>query len=425
MTEQEKQLGRRNFIKAVATLPAAGALLWKGASIRPVRAGFIGPGLQGRVLMENSNPDFLKLVAVSDVFPSNLEKGLEIARKNHDPEVKGYSDYRQLLDRKDIEAVLIAVPLWAHAQVAIDALQAGKHVFVEKTMAYTVEECKKLIQAARSARKNLQVGHQRAYSPLYHQAYQLIKDGTIGEIFHVRALWHRNGDWRRKVIDPKFDPRPWGYEDVEHFTNWRLYNKYSHGLMSELCSHQVHVVNWFTGQLPLSVMGSGGVYRYKDGREVNDHVYTIFEYPNNLTLTYSSIQSNAHDHYYEEFMGTKGTIFLSGETEALLFMEGQKGKSTEITATADTGGPLLQASESRSRDAAGSSVTGKGTGGFSAVSAYKVEIEGFARTIRNGEPNLCDGEEGLKAAAAILRADEAIAQKTKLALGQELLTLKI
>ncbi|PYV31167.1 MAG: oxidoreductase, partial [Acidobacteria bacterium] len=125
MTEQEKQLGRRNFIKAVATLPAAGALLWKAASIRPVTAGIIGPGGQGRVLMENCNPNFVKLVAVCDIFPPNLLRGMNIAKKNHDPNAEGYSDYRKLLERKDIEAVLIATPLWMHSRMAVDALQAG------------------------------------------------------------------------------------------------------------------------------------------------------------------------------------------------------------------------------------------------------------------------------------------------------------
>ena len=120
MTEAERQLGRRNFMKAVATLPAAGALVWKAASIRPVRAGIIGPGGQGRVLMENCNPSFLRLVAVCDIYPPNLKKGLEIARAKHDAGAEGYADYRRLLDRKDIEAVIVAVPLWAHAQVAVE-----------------------------------------------------------------------------------------------------------------------------------------------------------------------------------------------------------------------------------------------------------------------------------------------------------------
>jgi predicted dehydrogenase len=423
MTEAERQLGRRNFMKAVATLPAAGALVWKAASIQPVRAAIIGPGGQGRVLMENSNPSFLRLVGVCDIYPPNLQKGLEIARKNHDPNAESFTDYRRLLDRKDIEAVIVAVPLWAHAGIVVDALSAGKHVLCEKTMAYTVEECKKMAAAARAAKRNLQIGHQRAYSPLYHEAYGLVKSGTIGDVYHIRALWHRNGDWRRKPADPNFDPRQWGYANIEHLTNWRLYTKYSHGLMSELCSHQIHAINWFTGGTPQSVMGTGGIHRYRDGREVNDHLYAIFEYPKNLTVTYSSIQSNAYDHYYEELMGTKGTIILSGETEALLFMEGDRGKASELSVVADTGGPVMQASESRARDAAGGAVGGAGKAGFSSLTAYKLELEGFARTIRTGEPNLCDAEAGLKAATAILKADEAIAQGRRLEIGRDLYTM--
>jgi predicted dehydrogenase len=170
-------------------------------------------------------------------------------------------------------------------------------------------------------------------------------------------------------------------------------------------------------------MGSGGIYRYKDGREVNDHLYAIFEYPNNLTVSYSSIQSNAYDHYYEEFMGTKGTIILGGETEAMLFREGERGKGSELSVAADTGGPVMQASESRARDAAGSSVAGGASGSFSSLTAYKLELEGFARTIRNGDANLCDGEAGLRAATAILKADEAIAQGRKVEIGRELYAL--
>ncbi len=420
MTEQERQVGRRNFIKAAATLPAAGALIWKAASLKPVRAGIIGPGGQGRVLMENANPSFLKFVAVADIYPPNLQKGLDIAHKIYDPKAEGYSDYRRLLDRKDVEAIIIAVPLWAHGQVALDSLSAGKHVFVEKTMAYSTDECKKMIQAARSAGKNLQVGHQRAYSPLYHEAYEIIKAGALGEIYHVRAVWHRNGSWKKALPGDNFDPRPWGYANMEHLANWRLYNKYSHGLMSELCSHQIHAINWFMGKTPQSVMGSGGIYRYKDGREVYDHIYTIFEYSDGLTVSYSSIQSNAFDHYYEEFMGTKGTLILSGETEAMLFLEGQKGKMTEITTRPDIGGSVMEASESRARDAAGSSVAGSSSSGVTVLTAYRLELEGFCRTIRNGDPNLCGGEVGLQSAAAILKAQEAATQTTRLAIAREL-----
>ena len=416
LTEEKRKLGRRNFIKAVAATPVAGALVWKASGMTPVRAAIIGPGGEGRVLMENASPSHIRLVAVCDIFPDNLERGLQIARKLHDPSPEGYNDYRRILERRDIEAVIIATPLWMHEEMTVAALQAGKHVLCEKTMAWSVEGCRNMIDAAQSARRNLQIGHQRTYNPLYNEAKELIDAGVIGDLFHVRSLWHRNGDWRRKVPQVDFDPSPWGYADLEHLKNWRLYKKYSAGLMAELGSHQIQVVNWFSGSVPTAVHGSGGIHRYLDGREVYDHVYMMYEYPNDLTVSYSSIQSNAFDHYYEEFMGTKGTLILSGEKEAMLFYEG-KNKPKEATQLqvqgAAGGGPVMQASESRARDAGGSALAASTTD-FTALRGYKTEIEGFCATIRNGAPNLCDGGVGMDAAVAILKGNEAIEKGQKL-----------
>lgn len=418
LTEEKKQLGRRNFIKAVAAMPAAGALVWKASGMTPLRAGIIGPGGQGRVLMENSPPSHIRLVAVCDIFSENLERGLEIARKVHDPRAEGFTDYRRMLERRDIEAVLVASPLWMHEEMVVDALQAGKHVLCEKTMAHDIEGCRRMIEASHAARKNLQVGHQRTYNPLYREAKELIDNGVIGDLFHVRSLWHRNGSWRRKLPETSFDPSPWGYPDMEHLKNWRLYKKYSQGLMAELGSHQMQVVNWFADSLPTSVYGSGGIYRYKDGREVSDHVYLTYEYPDGLTATYSSIQSNAFDHYYEEFMGTEGTILLTGEKEAMLFFEGKGKEATELKVEGAAAGPIMQASESRARDAAGATIAGSSTG-FNALRGYSNEIEGFCATIRNGKPNLCDGPTGMNAAVTILKGNESIEKGEKLEISPE------
>jgi predicted dehydrogenase len=412
LTRAKREIGRRNFIKAVAATPVAGALIWKAVSMRPVRAGIIGTGGQGGVLLENSPPSHIRISAVCDILPQNRERALEIARERHDPEAKAYADYRELLDRRDLEAIIIAAPLWLHAPITIDALEAGKHVFCEKTMARGIDECRRMLDAARSARKNLQIGHQRTYNPLYHEAKQLIDAGTIGDIYHVRSAWHRNSTWRREVPESDFDPSPWGYPDLEHLTNWRLYKDYSLGLMAELASHQLQAVSWFFGRLPERVFGTGGIYRYQDGRELPDHVYLIYEYPGNLTVTYSSIQSNAWDHYYEAFFGTTGTIIMSSEQEALLFYEGG-AEPTELKVENVEGDvPVMQASESRARDAAGQSVAGDSIG-FNALTAYRLELEGFAQTIRTGRPNLCDGVEGMNAAVATIAGYDAVEKKIR------------
>lgn len=419
MTEERRTLGRRNFIKAVATLPAAGALAWKAASMSPVRAAVIGCGGQGRVLLENAPPSHLRIVAICDIAPDNRERALEIARTRHDPNAEPYEDYRQLLERRDVEAVLIASPLWLHERMTVDSLQAGKHTFCEKTMAHSVEECRRMVEAARGARRVLQIGHQRNYNPLYKEAKQLIQRGEIGEVYHVRALWHRNGDWRRPVPDLDFDPSPWGYPSLEHLKNWRLFQTYSQGLMAELGSHQIEVVNSLFGRLPSSVFAAGGVHRYQDGREVSDHIYAVFEYPGNLVVSYSSIQSNAHDHYYEAIFGTQGTIILGGETEALLFYEGDRGEATQIQTQAASSGPVLEASESRAIDAAGGDAAGDRTR-FRAVTAYRFELEGFCNTVRHGAPNLCDGPAGMNACVPILMANKSVDEGKKLEIPAEL-----
>ncbi len=421
LNEKQRELGRRNFLKAVATVPVAGALLWKTYRARPVKAAIVGTGGQGRVLLENAPTSHLRLVAVCDIAPDNLERGLKVARERHDPEAQAYADYNEMLQRSDIEAVLVAAPLWMHEPLTLAALRAGKHVFCEKTMAHSTDECRRMIEASLAARRNLQIGHQRVANPLYHEAYSLVKNGVIGDVYHVRSLWHRNTDWRRSVPEKlEMDPAAHGYPTLEHLKNWRLYDKYSQGLMAELGSHQLQVVNWIADSVPLNVYASGGVYRYKDGREAADHVYAIFEYPEDLTVTYSTIQSNQYDHYYEQIMGTEGTIILQSEREAMLFPEGSKEfEATQISAKSAATGPVMSASESRLRDAAGSSVGGS-TSGYNPLAAYRDELAAFCSTIRYWTANPCDGRAGMAACVPILVANQSMREGRKLEIGPEM-----
>ena len=171
----------------------------------------------------------------------------------------------------------------------------------------------------------LEIGYQRSYNPVYLSAYDgIVRAGLLGDVYHARLSWHRNGNWRRPLEQPPpdYDPARWGYPSLDHLVNWRLYWRYSKGLFGELASHQVNVSNWFFDARPEAVQSTGGIYRWKDGREVYDHVYALFEYPQGRTAVFSSIESNAYERYSETFMGTKGTLILSGETEAYLFEEG-------------------------------------------------------------------------------------------------------
>jgi predicted dehydrogenase len=396
-------LTRREFLKQAALSAAAfsfGILTARANQQDKVRLGVIGTGAQGQNLLRQlmSLPN-AEVVALCDIYVPHRIGAMEIAGEK----TQAYRDYRALLERRDIEAVVIATPLHLHAPMSIDAMRAGKHVFCEKAIAYSLEEAHAMARTARETGRILQIGHQRHYNPIYEQAYRLIQEGAIGRITHVRALWHRNGSWRRPVPDPKF----------ERLLNWRLYKEYSHGLLTELASHQLDVVNWFLGSYPLSVVGMGGIDYWQDGREVYDNVELIFEYPNGVKVVYTSITANAYDGYGEWFMGDKGTIVLTDENKGLLFREPRAGKLEweEDASTVQVGGRTaitLQARPTRRAHTPGEQLS------YGANrNAYYLELEHFCQCVRTGETPRCTAKEAIPALATVLLAEEAIATGTK------------
>jgi predicted dehydrogenase len=320
-----------------------------------------------------------------------------------------------MIRHEDIEAVVIAVPLWAHADVASACMAAGKHVLCEKMMAWDEAGCLKMRQAALDNRRVLEIGYQRNYNQMYQAAHDgIVKAGLLGDVYMSRIAWHRNGNWRRQGTPPSkdYNPSKWGYPDFEHLWNWRLYNRYSRGLIAELASHELNIVNWFFAAEPTSVMGTGGVYRWKDGREVPDHVYVTWEYADGRTAVFSSVESNAFDHYYEAFFGTKGTLILQGEAEAYLFDEGTGKPATSIEVTPKGPGPALEASESRVADAAGRGQAGATSTGDRLL-AYRNEISGFCSTVRTAHPLLCGPDRAMGSARACIAAVEAVTKKSR------------
>lgn len=403
---------RRDFLKgSIAAFSAATASV-EGSGSDQVGVGVIGVGSQGSVLLDRLlRIDGFKVVAICDIYPPHLQRGLERAKG-----AKGYEDYRKMLDEeKGMEAVVIATPLYLHAPMSIDAMEAGKHVFCEKTMAYSVDQARAMARTARRTGKILQIGHQRRYNPLYNHALKLIREQKVlGKITHIRALWHRNSNWRRAVPDPKY----------ERLLNWRLYKEYSGGLMTELGSHQVDVVNWFLDSVPISVVGMAGLDYWKDGREVWDNVGCIFEYPDGIKLFYSSITTNSYDHYYEQFMGDEGTIILLGEREGKLIREPrakelswERFAKKEKTGTGREGIVLDAQATAREREQGEEEkITG-------AEDAYLLELRGFLDCIRKGDKPLCDEEAGFRSAVAVLMANKAMEKGERLIIPPEMYRL--
>lgn len=377
--------------------------------LQPVNIGFIGTGTQGQTLLQRLvRIPGVRVVAVCDIYPPHLSRGLQMVG----PQAMSYRDYRKLLERKDIDAVIIATPLHLHAPMTIDALQAGKHVFCEKTMAYSTEDARRMVQVSRETGKHLQIGHQRHYSPIYaHAREMMVEQEVIGKLVHVRAWWHRNNSWRRPVRDKQY----------EELLNWRLYRKYSQGLMAELASHQIDVINWFTGTTPISVIGMGGIDYWQDGRDVWDNVEVIYEYPNGVKLVYTSILSNQYDGYAEQFMGDKGTLLLTNEKDGFLFKEpmaeelGWEEHAKKAAGKGGTTGLVLDVTATKKKGT-GAVIGGrKMEAGYEMKDAYVLELESFVNdVVRNGQKPLCDAEVGYKAAVAVLTANKAIEQGTKI-----------
>ena len=346
LTPAQREQGRRNFLKALAGTPALAALAvasYARGPVKggPVRVGFIGIGGQGRALLGVALPPFVEVRALCDINPAQLKQADGILAENKLPPAKHYSEWKEMLAQEDLEAVIMAPPLFMHADLAVGCLDAGKHVLCEKMMAWDVPGCERMRDAALRNQRVLEIGYQRFYSPLYDAANQgILKRGLLGDVYHARLAWHRNGNWRRQGQPPAadYDPSRWGYPSYEHLLNWRLYKKYSRGLFAELGSHQVSIASWVFDAAPEAVYATGGVYRFQDGRESADHVYGTFEYPGGRTAVFSSIESNAFDNYYEMFLGTKGTLILSAEQEALLFEEGSTGARTTVEVATHAGG---------------------------------------------------------------------------------------
>lgn len=297
-------LSRREFLKNVG-LAGGGLLLsaspWLSAFSQKeetmgnrARLGIIGPGSRGRFLMSflAKNPK-AEIAALCDIYQPSLDKALELA-----PNAKVYRDYRALLDDPTIDAVLVTTPLDRHYQMAMDILDAGKHLFCEKALCYTIPECYEVYQKFKSGNRVFFIGQQRLFDPRYIKVMSMVHDGVFGEINAIRAYWYRNNDWRRPVPSP----------ELERLINWRLYREHSKGLMTELACHQLQTGTWALKRIPDRVMGHGALTYWKDGREVDDNVTCIYIFDNGVKMTYDSVISNKFYGLEEKILGKKGTV---------------------------------------------------------------------------------------------------------------------
>jgi predicted dehydrogenase len=289
-----------------------------GANDR-VRLGIIGPGARGQELMKYFlRAPNVEFVAAADVFTRRNDEATRLA-----PGLKTFSDHRALLDLKDLDAVLVATPLHCHARHFLDTLAAGKDLFCEKTMTWSIAEAETCLEAARRSKNIVGIGLQHQSSGDLADSKKWIKDGLVGKITHVEAWMSRNtprgkGQWVRAIpsdcnaANVRWDAflngrakRPF---DAHRFINWRLFWEFSGGNVTENMVHQIAlIIRALDLPAPTSAYMSGGVFSEKDGREVPDTIAVTLDFPD-LVVTWQSTFSNSYYGLGERILGSHGTI---------------------------------------------------------------------------------------------------------------------
>jgi predicted dehydrogenase len=314
---------RRTFLKQAALGTAAMLAFPKstvlGANDR-VRVGMIGVGDRGSELLKQiRGVSGVELVAMADVYSRRRDEA-----KNKVPGIQTFSDYRRLLDMKDIDGVIVASPLHIHCRHFLDTLAAGKDLYSEKTMAWSIPEADKCLAAAQASNRVVQIGLQHQSSGAQADAKQWIKDGWLGKITSVECYMGRNtqhgkGQWVREVpsdctaqnVDWKafLNGRPDRPFDGFKLINWRLFWEFAGGNCAE---NMVHQIAWVMGALdlplPSAAYMSGGVFSEKDGREVPDTIAVTLDFPKDVVVTWQSTFSNKHYGLGDRILGSDGTI---------------------------------------------------------------------------------------------------------------------
>jgi len=277
----------------------------------------------------------IQLVAVADVYKRRHEETRQLI-----PQVQTFEDHRRLLDRKDLDAVIVASPLHVHALHFLDTLAAGKDLYAEKTMTWSIPEAEQCLAAAKKSERVVQIGLQHESSGVLAEARQWIKAGLAGKITQVESWMSRNtphgkGQWVREVppdctpqnVDWKafLNGRPDRAFDPYKFINWRLFWEFSGGNVTE---NMVHQIAWIMTALdlpvPTAACMSGGIFSEKDGREVPDTIAVTFEFPSDVVVTWQSTFSNSLYGLGERLLGSDGTIeHVAGVTDMVT------GKSRE------------------------------------------------------------------------------------------------
>lgn len=331
-------LTRRDFIRIGASSIAVGAArkvtvlepksAWRtgrpGAPSDRIRFASIGTGTRGCELLQASlDVPGVECVAVCDLYDSRHDAAQESVQKR----VPATRNYHEILERQDVDAVIVAVTDHQHRRVVVDACAAGKDVYCEKPMSHQVEEGFEIVDAVQKGKRILQVGSQRVSSIVYEKAREIYVSGAVGDVFYIEGSADRNSpsgawvypippdateqtiDWKEWLVGAP--QRPF---DATRFFRWRCFEDYGEGLAGDLFVHLLSGIFSIMGMddAPIRAQTAGGLFRWKDGRDFPDVIETLYDFPHFRVLIRCNLNNAAGE--IIRMQGTKGTIEINGQT---------------------------------------------------------------------------------------------------------------
>jgi predicted dehydrogenase len=331
----KRNLTRREFVRIGTGAAAAGAVM-KVTLLEPsqlwaldmpgekLRFASIGMGVRGCELLKAAlQVPGSECVAVSDLYDGRQRAGKEIVQTD----VFLTRHYKELLDREDVDAVVVAIPDHLHRRIVEDACAAGKDVYCEKPMSHNIDDGFAIVNAARKHKRIIQVGSQRVSSVAYTKAREIYASGSLGDVYVIEAHSDRNSpsgawvypippdaseqtiEWSGFIQDAQ--KRPF---DPVRFFRWRCFRDYGEGLAGDLFVHLISGIHFIMGvnAPPVRALSLGGLFHFKDGREFPDVLQTLYEYPN----FQATLRCNQNNEAGESivFYGNKGTMTIAGNT---------------------------------------------------------------------------------------------------------------
>jgi predicted dehydrogenase len=418
------QDSRRSFLrKAAGAAPIVYQLAKTGPRLKAAESpndqiglGYIGVGIRGTILLNSFKeiPGTRQIIA-ADAYDGHLDRFKELTTSDT-PTTR---DYEKVLNNKDVDAVVIATPDHWHLKMTTEALAAGKHVYIEKPMTWSIEEGPKIIRAEKKSGKVLQVGSGASSSMITAKAKELIKEGAIGKVNMIRMSNNRNsasGAWvypiapdaSQKTIDWErfIGPSPKRDYDPAVFFRWRCWWEYSGGVATDLFVHLLTSLHEFMDvTAPKSVVSQGGLYKWKDGRTVPDVMNSIFEYEEGFVADMYVNLCSSYSPHRTVIQGTKGSLEMGGRNGLTLYPD---PPDTEADPYATDSWPEAM---QKQHFAATGYTPGQRTE-RSAEKTITVErglshTEYFIQSMREGKPSVQDASKGHYAAAAAHLANKA------------------